>query len=103
MHADRQTQTHIASHSQPDKMHTHAHTRGVNVKASTLQGHREPQIHLLPDSSPPLAAHTQNVVVECTHTVLCQKHTHIHTTLIHRVHILTRNTHTHTRNQTHGC
>lgn len=75
MHVDRQTETHITSHSHPEKIHTHAHTLGVNVKASTLQGHSEPQIHHYPDSSPPLATHTQNVVAECTHTVLCQKHT----------------------------
>lgn len=58
------------------KIHIPAHTLGVNVKASTLQGHREPQIHLCPDSSPPLAIHTKNVDAECTHIVLWQEHTH---------------------------
>lgn len=66
------TQTHITSYSHPGKIHTHVHTWGVNVKASTLQGPSKPQIHLCPDSSPPLATHThKNVVAEHTYTELC--------------------------------
>lgn len=42
-------------------------TQGVNVKASTLQGPGETQIHLYRDSSSPLAM-GKNVVADFTHT-----------------------------------
>lgn len=77
-HSHRQTLTHITAHSQPDKIDTLAHTPGVNVKASTLKGHSEAQIHLCLHSSCPFATHThtkKKVVAACTHTVLCQTQT----------------------------
>ncbi len=75
IHTDRQTDTHNITLT--DKTLSPARTAGVNVKASTLQGHTEPQIHLCLDSSRPLA----NKCSCRTHTycmVIFQKHAHTH-------------------------
>lgn len=56
-------------------MNTGGHTQGVNANASTLKGPSKAQIHLYPDSSPPLAT-GKTMVAECTHIVLLEKHTH---------------------------
>lgn len=83
-------------------MNTRGHTQGVNVNASTLKGPGKAQIHLYPDSSPPLAT-AKNMVAECTHVVFFGKHTHTHTTLIHKQvnsFVFTRNTHTHKQHNT---
>lgn len=71
-HWHRRTQTHITSHSQPDKTHALAHTLGVNAKASPLKGPLEAWIHLWAHSGRSFAAHTKNKRGSITR----HKHTH---------------------------
>lgn len=73
----------LQGHTQRDKhenthsIHTHAHTPSVNVKVLTLQGPSDPQIHLRPDGSPPLA--TKKVIADCKPTLDYQKHIQLQT------------------------
>lgn len=93
-HSHRQTLTHITAHSQPDKIDTLAHTPGVNVKASTLKGHSEAQIHLCLHSSCPFATHTYKKKGSCSmHTYSTLSDTD--TTLIHKQSAFSHLEHTH--------